>query len=203
VRWQEFESRFDFSWEYCNGSANAADPISHYSTVMCTLMSMLVEWASAGDDSVPGGLLRQIVNGCASDEWFADEKLTAALTFSDGVWCRGSQIVVPDAENLRQNCLSAHHDTRFAGHLGRDRIVQLVLQTYWLPSLERDVQQYVPTCDHCQRNKKKKTKQKIAPFSINFMRSHVLYQAAQCNKASNEKPAGLLQPLPVPDFRWQ
>ena len=40
--------------------------------------------------------------------------------------------------------------------------------------LERDVRQYVSVCDHCQRN-----------------------------KASNEKPAGLLQPLPVPEFRWQ
>ena len=33
---------------------------------------------------------------------------------------------------------------------------------------------FVSTCDQCQRN-----------------------------KASHEKPAGLLQPLPVPEFRWQ
>ena len=42
--------------------------------------------SSAGYDSVPGGLLRQIVHGCVSDEWFADEKNTAALTVRDGVW---------------------------------------------------------------------------------------------------------------------
>ena len=115
-----------------------------------------------------------MMNGYASDEWSADEKNTAALTFSDGVWCRGSQIVVPDADELRQKCLSVHHDTPFAGHVDRDCTVHLVLQTYWWPGLERDVRQYVSTCDHCQRN-----------------------------KASNEKPAGLLQPLPVPEFRWQ
>ena len=119
VRWQEFLSRFDFKWEYRKGSANVADPISRCSTLMCTLMSMLAEWAPAGDDSVPGGLLRQIINGYASDEWFANEKNTAALTFSDGVQCRGSQIAVPDADDLRQKCLSVHHDTPFAGHLGR------------------------------------------------------------------------------------
>ncbi len=79
---------------------------------------------------------------------------------------------MPDAEDLRQKCLSVHHDTPFAGHLGRDRTVQLMLQTNWWPGLERDVRQYVSTCDHCQRN-----------------------------KASNEKPAGLLQLLP--EFRWQ
>ena len=71
----------------------------------------------------------------------------------------------------RQKCLSLHHDTPFAGHLGRDCTMQLVLQTYWWPGLGSDVQQYVSSCDHCQRN-----------------------------KASHEKPAGLLQPLPVPEL---
>ena len=54
------------------------------------------------------------------------ERNTAALTFtSDGICCRGSQIVVPDAEDcLHQKCLSVHHNTLFAGHLGRDRTVQ-------------------------------------------------------------------------------
>ena len=70
VRWQEFLSRFDFKWEYRKGSAHVADPISRCST----LMSMLAEWAPAGDDSVPGGLLRQIINGYASDEWFANRR---------------------------------------------------------------------------------------------------------------------------------
>ena len=79
-----------------------------------------------------------------------------------------------DAQDLRHKCLSVHHDTPFAGHSGRGRIVQLVLQTYWWLGLECDVRQYVSTCDHCQRN-----------------------------KASNEKPTGPLQPLLVPEFRWQ
>ena len=98
ARWQEFLSRFDFKWEYRKGCANVADPISSCSSLMCTLMSMLADWALAGETSVPGGLLRQMENGYAGDVWFADEKHTAALTFSDGVWHRGSQIVVPDAE---------------------------------------------------------------------------------------------------------
>ena len=82
--------------------------------------------------------------------------------------------MVPDAEDLRQKCLSLHHDILFAGHLERDRTMQLVLQTYWWPVLNCDVQQFVSSCDHCQRN-----------------------------EASHEQPAGLLQPLLVPEFRWQ
>ena len=40
--------------------------------------------------------------------------------------------------------------------------------------MTRDVQEFVQTCDSCQRM-----------------------------KTSPLKPAGLLQPLPVPDFRWE
>ena len=48
------------------------------------------------------------------------------------------------------------------------------MQTYWWPTLDSDVRQFVSTCDFCQRN-----------------------------KSTNEKPAGLLHPLPIPAFRWQ
>ena len=46
-------------------------------------------------------------------------------------------------------------------------------QTYWWPGLDSDVRQFVSTCDFCQKN-----------------------------KTSNQKPAGLLQPLAIPEFRW-
>ena len=48
------------------------------------------------------------------------------------------------------------------------------MQTYQWPMLDRDVSHFVSTCDFCQRN-----------------------------KSTNEKPAGLLQPLRVPEFCWQ
>ena len=107
---------------------------------MCALMSMLAEWAPAGDASVSGGLMRQIENGFAGDVWSADEQHIVTLTFSAGVWQRGSQIVMPHAEDLRQKCLSWHHDTPFAGHLRRDCTTQSVLQTYRWPGLECEVQ---------------------------------------------------------------
>ena len=75
--------------------------------------------------------------------------------------------------DLRQQCLSLHHDTPYAGHSGRDRTAHLVQQTYWWPGLDSDVRQFVSTCDFCQKN-----------------------------KSSNQKPAGLLQPLTIPEFRW-
>ncbi len=66
------------------------------------------------------------------------------------------------------------HDTPYAGHLGRDRTKRLIMQTYWWPMLDRDVSHFLSTCNFCQSN-----------------------------KSTNEKPAGLLQPLPITEFRLQ
>ncbi len=110
-------------------------------------------------------------------QWLCSRPLVANtkdLTFVGGYWIKGELIIVPDASDLREQCLSLHHDTPYAGHLGRDRTKPLIMQTYWWPMLDRDVGHFVPTCDFCQRN-----------------------------KSTNEKPVGLLQPLPIPEFCWQ
>src|SRR5438067_10706829 len=44
---------------------------------------------------------------------------------------------------------------------------------FWWPSLNREIAQYIALCDVCQRV-----------------------------KAEHQKPAGLLQPLPIPDWKW-
>ena len=112
-------------------------------------------------------MLRDFFSAC-------NEANTKDLTFIGGYRRKGELIIVPDASDLRKQCLSLHHDTPYAGHLGRDWTKRLIMQTYWWPMLDRDVSHFVATCDFCQRN-----------------------------KSINEKPAGLLQPLPIPEFCWQ
>lgn len=82
--------------------------------------------------------------------------------------------MIPDANDLRSKFMPLHHDTPFAGHSARYKTVRLIRQNYWWPSMTADVNEFVRTCDSCQQNK------------LVFM-----------------KPGGLLQPLPVPEFRWE
>ena len=49
----------------------------------------------------------------------------------------------------------------------------MVQRAYWWRGMGQDVDRYVATCPSCQRN-----------------------------KSSNQKPAGLLQPLPIPSGPW-
>ena len=66
------------------------------------------------------------------------------------------------------------HDTRYAGHLGVRKIEELISRDFYWPTIHADVATYVQTCEECQRN-----------------------------KPSNQRPAGLLQPLEVPGRRWE
>ena len=70
--------------------------------------------------------------------------------------------------------MSELHDAHCSGHLGIKRTSDLVKWDFYWPSLESDVAEFVRSCDACQ-----------------------------CNKPSNQKSAGLLQPLEIPHNRWE
>ena len=75
---------------------------------------------------------------------------------------------------LRDFILNECHDSRYAGHLGMKKTEELVQRDFFWPTLHHDVTSYVQTCEECQRN-----------------------------KASNQRSAGLLQPLEVPSQCWE
>ena len=85
-----------------------------------------------------------------------------------------TQLYIPNVGSLRQDLLHEHHDSMLAGHFGVDKTVKLMLRHYYWPSLMRDVKHYVKTCPSCA-----------------------------LGKSSTLKPAGLLQPLPIPTRRFE
>ena len=85
----------------------------------------------------------------------------------------GDRLVVPNADALRQFVICELHDSPWHGHAGVKKTRKGIERLYTWPSLKDDVEQYVRTCPCCQRN-----------------------------KPTNQKPAGLLQPLPVPTRKW-
>lgn len=84
------------------------------------------------------------------------------------------RLYVPADSALRTRLLHECHDVPTAGHLGKDKTLEQVKRRFYWPGMDKDVLQYVRTCDACQRN-----------------------------KPSQQVTAGLLQPLPIPDHPWQ
>lgn len=61
------------------------------------------------------------------------------------------QLVVPDAKKLQ--VLNLSHDIPSAGHLGVDKTLDKVRQSFYWPAVSEDVRRYVKSCDSCTARK--------------------------------------------------
>ncbi len=227
VRWLEFLSRFDYRIVYQRGVDNVADPLSRHPSfaVAAALLAavttrsharrgaagfpsgggepvphpqgtdnpqangpgvagqppspanaaqLLAPEANCPADSATLPLLDALRQAYAADPAYGDPATHSAFEFEDGLWYWGHKIVVPNIPELHARIIREHHDVPWAGHRGAAKTSELVSRQFWWSSLNSDVNTYVQTCDKCQRN-----------------------------KASNQPPGGLLQPLPVPTRRWE
>ena len=89
------------------------------------------------------------------------------------VWFK-NRICVPEDSKLRENILKEAHDSDYSIHPGSTKMYQDLKQKYWWNGLKRDVATHVALCDVCQRV-----------------------------KAEHQRPAGLLQPLQIPEWKWE
>ena len=88
----------------------------------------------------------------------------------DLLYVKGRRLYVPLFRNLRRELLNECHDSQWAGHPGVQRTLALTEGNYYWPHIRDDVEAYVKTCIVCQQGK---TDQRV--------------------------PAGLLEPLPIPE----
>jgi len=124
--------------------------------------------------STTTSFLDKVREGYKQDSWFAVPANTDAFNTVSGVYMLKDAIVLPDYAGLRKQVMTECHDTPYSGHPGRNKTLNLVQRLFWWPSMAADVAQHVKFCTSCQRN-----------------------------KARNQLPGGLLQPLPIPGEPWE
>jgi len=133
---------------------------------------------SAAQESAPVTDVSDFQQRCSAahdeDPLFEDESHTSQYTNRHGLWwASGDRLVIPNADALRQFVICEMHDSPWQGHVVVKKTRKAIERLYTWPSLKDDVEPYVRTCPCCQRN-----------------------------KPTNQKPAGLLQPLLVPTRKW-
>ena len=69
--------------------------------------------------------------------------------------------------------LQEAHDSPYSIHPGNTKMYLDLRERFWWPSMKREIAKYIALCDVFQRV-----------------------------KAEHQKPAGLLQPLPIPEWKW-
>jgi len=69
----------------------------------------------------------------------------------DDLLCWKGRLYAP--EKTRQRIMKSEHDSKIAGHFGRDRTMELVSRNFYWPKMEDDVRKFCNECNNCQRTK--------------------------------------------------
>ncbi|XP_073222428.1 uncharacterized protein [Cicer arietinum] len=91
----------------------------------------------------------------------------------DGILRFKERICVPDVEELRKMILEEGHRSCLSIHPGATKMYKDLKKIFWWPKMKRDVAEFVYACLTCQKS-----------------------------KVEHQKPSGLMQPLNIPEWKW-
>jgi hypothetical protein len=101
-----------------------------------------------------------------------DNKTSDFSEDSQGTLWLGKRICVPDLKLIKESILREAHDSVYCIHPGSTKMYKDLKIRYWWNGMKWDVTEYVALCNTCQRV-----------------------------KAKHQRPAELLQPLKIPEWK--
>jgi hypothetical protein len=84
------------------------------------------------------------------------------------------RIYVPNSQELKNMILGEMHNVHYAGHPGYQKTIAAIKRQYYWPSMKKDIVGFSARCLEFQKV-----------------------------KAEHRHPTGLLQPLPIPECKWE
>ena len=90
----------------------------------------------------------------------------------DTLWFE-DRVYVPNDLEIRKLILQEAHDSPYSIHPGNTKMYLDLKDIFWWTRMIKDIAECVAVCDVCQRV-----------------------------KAEHQQPAGFLQPLPIPEWKW-
>jgi hypothetical protein len=141
----------------------------------------IVANTEATEMEVGSNLVQEVQKGQVEDEKIQEikrnikeEKSPGFSEDEDGVLWYKWRICVPSIKELKEKILCEAHESAYSIHPGGNKMYHDLKATYWWYGMKRNIFEYVALCDTCQRV-----------------------------KVEHQRPARLLQPLQVPESKWE
>jgi hypothetical protein len=103
-----------------------------------------------------------------------DNKTSDFSEDSKGTLWLGKRICVPNQKPIKESILREAHDSAYSIHPGSTKMYKDLKTHYWWYGMKRDIAEDISLCDTCQ-----------------------------WVKAEHQRPARLLQPLKIPEWKWK
>jgi hypothetical protein len=196
-RWLELIKDYDLEVHYHPGKANVvANALSRKNHCNCMTVkpidySLCYELEKLNIGIVQQGQLTNVtVESTIKDQIISAQRKNSGIAHikekvrtgqhtdfsiddTDVLWFK-NRLVVPKVPELRQLILDEAHNTRFSIHPGSNKMYQDLKQRFWWTKMKIKIAKYVARCDTCRRV-----------------------------KVEHLKSAGMLQPLPIPSWKWE
>ncbi|WVZ63300.1 hypothetical protein U9M48_012941 [Paspalum notatum var. saurae] len=176
-RWLKLIKDYDMKIHYYPGKANVvADVLSRKSYANMALGFMMPHELCEEFERLSLGFLHHTIAAAFEAEPTLEQEIREhqkddeKLEDEQGILWYKNRICVPNVNRIRKLILSEAHDTAYSIHPGSTKMYYDLKERFWWYGVKRAVAEYVAICDTCQRV-----------------------------KAEHQRPAGLLQPLKVPE----
>ena len=106
----------------------------------------------------------------AAEDGALEGRITTLVTYKDRMLFRKGEVWNPSDPSLRKFIMESEHDSRVAGHMGMDKTMELVDRNFYWQEMAKDIEDYVCSCDDCQKNKASRHKRHGAlhPLELSY-----------------------------------
>ena len=176
ARWLAFLSEYDFKIQHIKGNENKVyDALIRNARL--NLTAVIITYTIDMEEQLKAELeedeIYQKLQVKAKEN--PTESLSKGYNLNDkGFLLYKDRMYVPNVPKVKLLILDEIHKTPYSGHPGYQKTITMLRKEYFWPNMKTKLAEFITRCFECQRV-----------------------------KIEHQHPARLLQPLPIPSWKWE